>query len=154
VRSLCLSLLSNPSEAEDAAQDAFLKAYLSLNDFRGEAAFSTWLYRIAFRHCQDLLRKRTRRKTDSWDDLLDKHGAALEGALSSPGQAASAENADLVRRLLSAMPEDYAAVLTLREMQGLSYQEMTEVLDCSLDSVKARLRRARQWLTEKARPLL
>lgn len=141
VLSLCLSLLRNPSHAEDAAQDIFLKAYKSLSSFRFDAAFSTWLYRISYRHCLDLLKAAKRRREE-----------ALEGL---PEPVSPPEHDTLaVESLLEGLSPEYRLALTLREVQGLSYQEMAAAMGDSLDSVKARLRRAREALQVSARHFL
>ena len=149
---LCASLLSNHTEAEDAAQEIFFKAYRSLASFRTESAFSTWLYRIATNHCRDLLRTRVRQKTESIEKMLEESGDAAEKILSSSRDSRLAtEASDLVEQVLRSLSPDERLILTLREVQGLSYQEMARVLRCSLDAVKARLRRARETLEEKGR---
>lgn len=152
---LCLSLLKNASEAEDAAQDIFLKVYRSLENFRGESSFSTWLYRIASNHCMDILRRESRRKTESWDEMVEREGEKIHRLFApSPDSSKTLEAADLFKRILSHLPEDYRLILTLRELQGLSYEEISHAMDCSLNSVKARLRRARQSLQENLRHFL
>jgi RNA polymerase sigma-70 factor, ECF subfamily len=145
-------MISDTVEAEDAAQEIFFKAYQALHRFRGDASFSTWLYRIAVNYCRDLLRKKSRRKTESWDALLEKEGDRLQKILSDPpGTLPAGENADLVRRVLSRLSPEHRMVLVLREIEGLSYQEMSETLDCSLDAVKGRLRRAREEFEKRLR---
>ncbi len=105
--------------------------------------------------CLDLLRQRTRRKTDSLDALLEGEGPALERILgSSPGPAAALEAADLGAKLLAALPEEQRLALVLRETQGLRYDEIARVMDCSVDSAKARLRRARESLQAALRHFL
>lgn len=152
---LCLSLLGDPSSAEEAAQEAFLKAYRSLGGFQGYSSFATWLYRIAYNLCQDLLRQKIRRRAESWDELLEREGEGLHRLLAAgPDPAAAAEAADLIQRILARLPEEQSSALLLREIQGLSYQEIASVLGCSLDSVKARLRRARRTLGEGLRHFL
>ena len=149
---LCASLLTDPAAAEDAAQEIFLKAYQSLGAFRGTAAFSTWLYRIAANHCKDLLRKRARERTQSWDALVEEHGEAIEQLLTaSDDPRAAVANAELADRVLSHLSPNDRLLLTLREIQGLSYQELARTLGCSVDAVKARLRRARRDLRDKLR---
>ncbi|MCX5789053.1 MAG: sigma-70 family RNA polymerase sigma factor [Elusimicrobia bacterium] len=138
---LCGSLLGNQAEAEDAAQEVFLKAYVSLTRFEGDAAFGTWLHRIAVNHCLDLLRKRARRKTDSLDELVEREGRAIEAA-------------DLAARLLATLPEEQRVAITLRETQGLNYEEIAKVMDCTVDSVKGRLKRARETLEKSLRHFL
>jgi len=147
---LCVSLLSNAAEAEDAAQDVFVKAYRSLGAFRGDASLATWLYRIASNRCMDLLR--ARRPQESWDELVERDGEKLAGLLREPSQAGALEAKDLIDRVLGQLPAEYRLVLTLRETQGLTYEEIAEATGDSLDSVKARLRRARAELEDKLRP--
>lgn len=142
VRALCLSMLRNEAEADDAAQEAFLKAWRKLGSFDGGSAFSTWLHRIAANQCLDALRARARRRTEPLDGAPEPVSPPTAGAL---------EAADLAARLLTALPEDQRLALTLRELQGHTYEEIAAIMDCSLDSVKARLRRARRTLEDAAR---
>lgn len=152
---LCRSLLGHPAEAEDAAQEIFLKAYASLQQFRADASFSTWLYRIASNYCLDQLRQKARRRTESLDAILERDGEKIPLLLNAPpANLASPENWELAEHLLSSLPADYRLVLTLREAQGMRYQEIAETLDISIDSVKARLRRAREQLSQKLRHFL
>jgi RNA polymerase sigma-70 factor (ECF subfamily) len=152
---LCESMLSDTYEAEDAAQEIFIKAYQSLKNFRGASSFSTYLYRIAANYCRDLLREKSRRKTESWEALLEKADDRLMRLLSAPPDAnLMREDAEIIERVLSLLSPEYRMVLTLREIQELRYQEIAEVMHCSLDSVKARLRRARLDFEEKLRHFL
>jgi RNA polymerase sigma-70 factor (ECF subfamily) len=154
VRGYCLGVLGEADAAQDAAQEIFIKAYRSLASFQGKASFSTWLYRISVNYCYDVLRQRGRRKTESWEALLEKDGDRIEELLSVGAEAdRSVENAELVRRVLACLSEKNRTVITLREIQGLSYQEMAETLDCTVDSIKAQLRRARQEIENKMRHL-
>lgn len=146
VRGLCLALLQRPSEADDAAQDVFLKAYRHLGRFRQDAAFSTWIHRIAHNHCLDLLKQRARRAGESLDALLEKG----DQVLFFPEKPAPAETGEALA-LLGQLSPVHRTVLTLREVQGFSYEEMARVMGSTVDSVKARLRRARRALLEKAR---
>jgi RNA polymerase sigma-70 factor (ECF subfamily) len=147
---LCVSMLGDRAQAEDAAQDVFLKAYRRLADFRGDAALSTWLYRVAANRCLDLLRRTTRRREESWEAFVEREGDGMKRLLAEPTAEAPlvSEDADLVRRVLARLPDEYRLILTLREVEGLDYRELTEALDCSMDSVKAKLRRARQRFRE------
>jgi RNA polymerase sigma-70 factor (ECF subfamily) len=152
IRRLCYSYLLEMSEADDAAQDVFIKAYEGLAQFRENVSFVAWLSRIATNHCLDLLRKRSRRKTDSLDALIDAKGdptVAPEPDLARDQEAAS--NQQIAKKVLEQLPPNYREVLVLRELDGLSYEEIAQVLNCSLDAVKARLKRARAELQEKAR---
>jgi RNA polymerase sigma-70 factor (ECF subfamily) len=155
VMGYCLSMLQNPTDAEEAAQDIFVKAYQSLPKFKGNSSFSTWLYRITTNHCLDMLRKRNRRKTYSLDSLIEEEGDQIHQLFATAPQAASQmENRDLAGKILSTLPEEYRIILTLREGEGLEYQEIAETLECSLDAVKGRLSRARKQLQENLRHFL
>lgn len=151
----CLSMLSNHTEAEEAAQDVFVKAYQALERFKGNSSFSTWLYRITANHCLDMLRKRNRRRTVSWEGLVEQEGEQIHRlfATSHTGESET-ENRELIDKILSTLPQDYRTILTLREADGLEYQEISEVLGCSLDAVKGRLARARKQLQENLRHFL
>lgn len=152
---LCTFLLSNSADGEDAAQEIFLKAYRSLHQFRGEAAFSTWLHRITVNHCTDLMRARSRRDIESWEELAQREGDKLNQLLSEPSNPHQRlEASDLIERVLSHMPLKYKTVLVLREVQGLDYREIAGVLGCSVESVRAQLRRARENFKEKMRHFL
>jgi RNA polymerase sigma-70 factor (ECF subfamily) len=146
---LCSNLLVERSEADDAAQEIFLKAHRALARFAGEARFSTWLYRIAVNHCTDLRRKAFRRGTVSLDAIVSAKGEPAGGLLSGGASGGyQAEEAALAQTLLSELPDDYREALVLR-IEGLSYEEIAAALGCSLDAVKARLRRARRLLAAK-----
>lgn len=152
IRGLCLSMLDDAAEADDAAQDAFLAAHGSLKRFQGRSTFGSWLYRIAANRCLDRLRRRKREKTSSWDALLEEKGEAIERLLAGePDSAAALEDRDLIARALARLSPEHRLILTLREVQGLDYRELTQALDCSLDAVKARLRRARVSFEELLR---
>ncbi len=148
IRGFCLWTLGNAAEADDAAQEVFIKAYRGLGAFRGTAGFSTWLHRIAVNHCRDLLRRRVRERTESWDALREREGEQAEARIAQDPPAAQRRQ---LQEALAQLPEQYRTILILREAEGMSYQELAEFLGCSLDAVKARLRRARSELVEKAR---
>ena len=145
---LALRLLGSEADAADAVQDAFLKAYTSLKDFRGESRFSVWLYRLTNNVCIDMLRRRKRQETVS---LLteDEDGELSELPLPderySPERLAErAEDAAAVRAAMAALPPDCREILTLREIGGLSYEELAAALSLEPGTVKSRLNRARK----------
>ena len=148
VLAVCVSFLGNTPAADDAAQEVFLKAYGKLGAFRKEASFSTWLCAIARRRCLDLLRERGAAKTQSLDALVELKGDSF-AAPAAPGP----DYKD-IGVLLESLPPDYRLVLALREAERLSYAEIALRLDCTVDSVKARLKRARRELLELARHFL
>ena len=151
IRGFCLWTLGNAAEADDAAQEVFIKAYRGLGGFRGDSGFSTWLHRIAVNHCRDLLRKRGRGVTESWDALREEQGEAAE-ALAAREEPAALRRG--LQEVLAQLPEPYRVILVLREAEGMSYDEIAEFLGCSVDAVKARLKRARAELVEKGRHFL
>ncbi len=153
VRGYCLGMLANSSMADDAAQEVFIKAYQGLGSFKGNASFSTWLYRITANHCADVLRK-LKRKTESWEALLEKDGDKIELLLAVSPEKMDDGNSELIGRILAHLTEKSREALVLREMHGLSYQEMAAALDCTVDAVKGRLKRAREELDLKTRHLL
>ena len=152
VRGYCAYTLRDAALAQDAAQEIFLKAYQGLKSFHGRSAFSTWLYRIMVNHCRDVLRKTARRKSESWEALLEREGEKAEERLPSTGDASvRLEHAELLRDALARLPESQRAILLLRESQGLSYEELSQVLNCSVIAVKSRLKRARQAILDNSR---
>lgn len=149
---LCLGMLGDPAAADDAAQEAFLAAWKALDSFKGDSAIGTWLHRIAANKCLDVLRRSGRRAEDSLDAILEGGGPRAEAAQSGDsGPEQAAEAADLAGKVMGGLSDEYRLILTLREVQGLSYEEIMKVMDCSLDSVKARLRRAREAALERLR---
>ena len=140
---LCMTLVHDRAEAEDAAQEAFLKAYKSLKDFRGEAAFLTWIYRIAYNQCLTLRSQSARRKSQLEKVKEDPHVASLPLAGDS-----LVEKTESALAILEALPNDYRQVIVLR-LDGFHYQEIAEMMGVSVDAVKAKLRRARRSVAEK-----
>ena len=147
-------MLSDATLAEDAAQDIFIKAYQALGRFQAKSSFSTWLYRIATNHCLDLLRKRRRYQTESWEALLEKDRQRMEALFSVSSEHLSKEYAELLKQLLSHLSVTSRTILVLREIEGLTYEEIANTLQCSLDAVKSRLKRARQEIDTKLRHIL
>jgi len=147
IRGYCIMALKDSALADDAAQEVFIKAYQALVRFQGKSSLSTWLYRIAVNHCTDMIRKRARQKTESWDALLEREGEKIENlfAEAKPEQSTE-EHKELLTKLLAHLPEKSRQMLILREVEGLSYQELSQVLNCTQDAVKARLKRTRKEL--------
>ena len=150
VYTLAYQRLRSEPDAQDAAQETFVKAWLSLPGFRGESRFSVWLCRIANNVCTDMQRKRMLPSVS-----LDDAGRDGEGGLTVPDERYSPEAAlekiELWRELrkgLEALPDEYRQALTLRELGGLSYDEIAETLDIDMGAVKSRLYRARRKLCE------
>lgn len=149
VLGLCVSILMNSSQAEDAAQDVFVKAYERLASFQGTAAFSTWLYRIATNHCLDIKRRQRHQKTTSLDAFVDEEGQEKFQFPATNEKMSTVDDRIFISDVLARLSENARTVLLLREAQGLTYAEMADVLGCTLDAVKARLKRARQEARDK-----
>jgi RNA polymerase sigma-70 factor (ECF subfamily) len=152
VTRLATGMLLDETEAEDAAQEVFLKAHRSLDRFRGDAAFGTWIHRITINHCKDRLRQRALRRWISWDGLVERLGGEpAEAAGAADSATRPTEAADELARLLGGLNADQRAVLLLREQDGLSYSEIASTLRITVDAVKARLKRARAAALESSR---
>ncbi len=147
---LALRTLGSAEDAEDVTQEAFLKAYRSLESFRLDSSFSVWLYRIVSNLCLDLLRRRQRRPESSLS-VEDDEGE--ESELEVPDESLSPEKLleqkltrEAVQRGLAALPDDYRQILLLRELEGLSYEEIGAALSLEAGTVKSRIFRARKKL--------
>jgi RNA polymerase sigma-70 factor, ECF subfamily len=142
IYNLCRYMLRDPQDAQDAAQDAFLKAYRGIKEFRPEASLYTWVYRIAVNTCLDYKRKSRR-------DVLKKEPIPEDLPSSAPFPAElyeSRENTEAIQAALQKLPEKLRIAIVLREIDGLSYEEIAEVLHASVGTVKSRISRAREDL--------
>lgn len=148
---IALKMTGNEEDAFDLSQDTFLKAYRSLGSFRGESGFGTWIYRLAANLCIDFLRKQKRRgKIVSLDDT-DDYGrpAELPDLRFEPQSAMEKRELSMqIREGLGKLPPDQKFVLILRDIEGLSYQEIADTLKMELGTVKSRISRARAHLAK------
>jgi len=154
VYNLAYRMLGNGEDARELVQEAFLKGYYALPDFRGDASFSTWLYRIATNLCLDVLRRRKNKIAFSLDEPLETEKGTLERQLPAEeeGPEVIVERRELqifIQELIGTLPPEQRLVLVMREFQELTYEEIAAALQCSLGTVKSRLSRARRALKEK-----
>jgi RNA polymerase sigma-70 factor (ECF subfamily) len=140
--------------ADDMAQEAFIKAYTGLARFESRSAFGTWLYRITVNHVKDHLRRAKVRKEVSLDDLNPAVLADYDGPEREARLRARERTRELVLRMIGRLPEKYATIISLRDLQGRSYEEIAEVLKISPGTVDSRLHRARKLLRKKLEPML
>lgn len=151
---LCLRLTGNPTDAQDLAQDAFIRLYRALPGFRGQSAFTTWFYRIVANLWSNEVRKRSRQRTVPLDAPLQAGDGDMQRALADAGVAdpdeslAKKEEREMVWRAINSLSQEHRAVLVLREMYDMSYEEIARSLECSEGTVKSRLYRARKSLRE------
>jgi len=150
--------VSNQAEAEDVAQEAFLKAYRALPSFRGESAFYTWLYRIAINTAKNSLVATRRRPVDFDLDLqdpdqYDRHARLKE--VDTPERVLLTEEIrQVVQGAMEQLPEDLRTAIVLRELDGLSYEEIAEAMDCPVGTVRSRIFRAREAIDKRLKPSL
>jgi len=144
-------------EAEDVAQEAFIKAYRALQSFRGDSAFYTWLYRIAINTAKNALVAGKRRPLDYDLDLQNPEQYAMEARLKESetpeGLLLTDEIRDTVNRAIGELPEDLRTAIVLREIDGLSYEEIAAAMDCPVGTVRSRIFRAREAIDRSLRPV-
>ncbi|MFU8896382.1 MAG: RNA polymerase sigma factor RpoE [Gammaproteobacteria bacterium] len=145
-------------EAQDVAQDAFIKAYRALPGFRGESAFYTWLYRIAINTAKNQLAANKRRADDFALDLQDPEQYEVHGRLreddTPEGLALSEEIRETVNQAIEALPEDLRTAIVFREIDGMSYEEIAGAMECPVGTVRSRIFRAREAIDKRLKPLL
>lgn len=154
VYTVAYRFLGNHADASDLAQEAFLRLYQSLSGFRGESGFMTWMYRITANVCRDELRRRQKYQVISLDaeDVNNQNNtmSQLPGRDPTPEEALeNKEFNELIQQCLLSLSEEHRLVLIMREIQDMSYEEIADVLKCSLGTVKSRLNRARMAFREK-----
>ncbi len=149
--SIAFRMAGNPEDAADMAQEVLIKIFKNLGNFQGNSKFSTWVYRVATNTCLDELKKLRRHTAYSLDQELETEegSVAAELADEAPTPEESAERRDLQRVVSEAigmLSEDHKKAILLRDMQGFSYEEIANILQCSVGTVKSRINRARAQL--------
>lgn len=144
-------LVGDLDEADDLAQEAFLKAFRSLNRFRGQSQFSTWLYRITVNCCLDHIKSKHRRSSVPLDENIEHQDFPRLGFNKSHAADVGVQRRELqeiLEQALEDLPEEYRVTFVLREIEGLAYEEIADLLKCSVGTVKSRLFRGRTKLRE------
>jgi RNA polymerase sigma-70 factor (ECF subfamily) len=151
---LAYGFVQDRATADDLAQDIFVKVYLSLERFHFKSEFGTWLYRVAVNHIKDHLRKVGRRKEVSLEEFENPPFAVVDDRAERENEQNQERRRRTVLKVLETLPLKYRAILTLRDVRGLSYDEIARTLDISPGTVDSRLHRARKILLRKMTPYL
>jgi len=154
VYTVAYRFLGNHADASDLAQDTFLRLYHALPNFRGESSFMTWLYRITANACRDEIRRQKKYHIVSLDNEAENNGdyfmSRVSGLIPSPEEEVERkEFNNMIQQCINSLSDEHRLILVMREVQGLSYEEIADILKCSLGTVKSRLSRARQAFKDK-----
>jgi len=158
IAKLIARYVHDPSEVLDVAQEAFMKAYRAIPRFRGDSAFYTWMYRIAINTAKNHLAAQARRPRESGVDVADLERfdgiAELKEYVTPEGLALTEEIQRTVIAAIDALPEDLKVAISLRELEGLSYEDIARVMECPIGTVRSRIFRARESINARLEPLL
>lgn len=158
VVNLVSRFISDHAECQDVAQEAFVKAYRALDSFRGDSQFYTWLYRIAANTAKNHLASRSRKTPAYSVDVDDAEHFSGESGLKDYTNPENMLLTDEIKQTVFAaiekLPDDLKSAITLREIEGLSYEDIAEVMDCPIGTVRSRIFRARDAIDKELRPLL
>jgi len=152
-------LIRDPAEIEDISQEAFIKAYRALPSFRGDSAFYTWLYRIGINTAKNFLMSQGRRAPTTTDFNAEEaetfdDADQLRDNNTPENELMSKQVAATVNKAVEGLPEELRVALTLREIEGMSYEDIAAMMDCPIGTVRSRIFRAREAVAERLRPLL
>ncbi len=158
VVNLVTRFVKNSDDAQDVAQEAFIKAYRGLKNFRGDAAFYTWLYRIAINSAKNYLVSQSRKSPAYAVDVEDaehmESATNLKEYDTPEGNLLTEEIEQTVYKAIKDLPEDLKTAITLRELEGMSYDEIATVMECPIGTVRSRIFRAREAIDKHLKPLL
>jgi RNA polymerase sigma-70 factor (ECF subfamily) len=151
--------IRDAAEIEDVTQEAFIKAYRALPSFRGDSAFYTWLYRIGINTAKNyLVAMRRRAPTTTGFDVADaetfENGEQLKDLNTPENELMSKQIAKTVNQTLQELPDELKTAITLREIEGLSYEDIAIIMNCPIGTVRSRIFRAREAIAEKLRPII
>lgn len=149
---LAYSLTHDEHTADDLAQEVFIKVYFALKKFKGQSEFGTWLYRIAVNHCRDHLRKKSRIRLIPFDDIKESVTNQDNERLLEESEREEEQKRRIMYEFIRELPEKYRIILSLRDIQGFSYEDVGKILGLSPGTVDSRLHRARKMLRKKMEP--
>ena len=158
VVNLVMRFVKDNDDAQDVAQEAFIKAYRGLKNFRGDSAFYTWLYRIAINSAKNYLVSQGRKTPKYAVDIEDAEhietATALKEYDTPEGNMLTDEIEQTVYKAIKELPEDLKTAITLRELEGMTYDEIADVMECPIGTVRSRIFRAREAIDKHLKPLL
>jgi len=158
VINLVTRYVHDPHIAMDVSQESFIKAYRGLKNFRGDSAFYTWLYRISINTAKNHLVSKSRRMPDDDIDAQEAEqydgGGKLRDIASPESELMSSEIQMTVQAAIEALPDDLGIAITLRELEGLSYEEISDTMECPIGTVRSRIFRAREFIEKELEPLI
>lgn len=146
---VALRMCANREDAQDCLQEAMLRVYRSIGGFKGQSSFSTWVYRITMNTCLDELRRKKNRQSTSLDGLLDQGWSPADGENIPEKQAVRSEARQILHAAIQELPDDMRSAIVLRDIHGLSYDEISRTLDINVGTIKSRISRGREKLREK-----
>lgn len=145
---VAVRMCGNREDAQDCVQDAMLRVYRALDRFKGQSSFSTWVYRITMNTCLDELRRRKVRASTSLDTLLESGWSPSDETDTPERHALRSEQRTALAKAIAELPEDMRSAIVLRELQGLSYEEISDVLSVNVGTIKSRISRGREKLRQ------
>ena len=146
---VALRMCGNPEDAQDCLQEAMLRVYRAISGFKGQSSFGTWVYRITMNTCLDELRKRKNRPNTSLDGLVDAGWSPADEGDTPEKHALRVEVRASLQDFIQELPEDMRAAIVLRDIQGYAYEEIAQMLDTNVGTIKSRISRGREKLREK-----
>ena len=146
---VALRMCANREDAQDCLQEAMLRVYRAIGSFKGQSTFSTWVYRITMNTCLDELRRKKNRQNTSLDNLVDMGWSPTDGGAGPEKQALMHEMREKMHGAIRELPDDMRAAVVLRDIQGFSYDEIAQMLEINVGTIKSRISRGREKLREK-----
>ena len=146
---VALRMCANREDAQDCLQEAMLRVYRAISGFKGQSTFSTWVYRITMNTCLDELRRKKNKQNTSLDNLLDMGWSPADEDDTPERHAVRSEARRRLHGAIRELPDDMRAAIVLRDIQGLSYEEIAQTLDINVGTIKSRISRGREKLREK-----
>lgn len=145
---VALRMCGNREDAQDCLQDAMIRIYRSISGFKGQSSFGTWVYRITMNTCLDELRKRKSRQSASLDNLVESGFSPTDGVNTPEKQAVNSEQRRVLNTAIQSLPEEMRSAIVLRDIQGFTYDEIAEMQDANIGTIKSRISRAREKLRQ------